>query len=192
MALRDPVVVFDADTNVEAQLVRTLLVDAGIEAFAIDDVSYVGTCAWGTLSGINKPQVFVERGDAERALDFLDTYEDRIRERQTVPADDQFCHHCGEAVEPGAASCAACGQSLDSSDDAEENRSEDHAGPITAEQDGANGVVPHGTPSESLATFRSLKKPLAWMFVICLVGSLLFQVIAAVVDTVGRVMGWSR
>jgi len=155
-------------------------------------VSYVGTCAWGTLSGINKPQVFVERGDAERALSFLDTYEDRIRDRQMVPADNQFCHHCGEPVERGAASCAACGQSLDSSDDAEENRSEDHAGPITAEQDGANGVVTHGTPSESLATFRSLKKPLAWMFVICLAGSLLFQVIAAVVDAVGRVMGWSR
>ena len=73
MALHDPVAVFDADTNVEAQLVRTLLVDAGIEAFAIDDVSYVGTCAWGTLSGINKPQVFVERGDAEKALDALDS-----------------------------------------------------------------------------------------------------------------------
>jgi hypothetical protein len=192
MALRDPVPVFDADTNVEAQLVRTLLVDAGIEAFAIDDVSYVGTCAWGTLSGINKPQVFVERDDAQRALDFLDTYEDRIRERQTVPADNPFCHHCGEPVDPGAASCAACGQSLDSSDDAEEDRSDDHAGSVPAEQDRANGVVPHGTPSENLATFRSLKKPLAWMFVLCLAGSLLFQVIAAVVDAVGTLMGWSR
>jgi hypothetical protein len=192
MALHDPVAVFDADTNVEAQLVRTLLVDAGIEAFAIDDVSYVGTCAWGTLSGINKPQVFVKRGDAERALSFLDTYENRIRERPMVPADGQFCHHCGEPVEPGAEACAACGQSLDLSDDAAENRSDDHAGPVTAEKDGANGVVPHGVPSESLATFRSLKKPLAWMFVICLVGSLLFQVIGAVVDAVGRVMGWSR
>ena len=192
MALRDPVSVFDADTNVEAQLVRTLLVDAGIEAFAIDDVSYVGTCAWGTLSGINKPQVFVERDDAERALDFLDSYEDRIRERQTVPTDDQFCHHCGERIEPGATACAACGQSLDSSDDAEEDRSDDHTGPVTAEQDGANGVVPHEIPSESLATFRSFKKPLAWMFVICLVGSLLFQVITAVVEVVGRLMGGFR
>lgn len=34
MELREPVAVFDADTNLEAQLVRTLLVDAGIEAFA--------------------------------------------------------------------------------------------------------------------------------------------------------------
>lgn len=192
MALRDPVAVFDADTNVEAQLVRTLLVDAGIEAFAIDDVSYVGTCAWGTLSGINKPQVFVERSDAEKALDFLDTYEDGVRDRQTVPAEDQFCHHCGEPIEPGATSCAACGQSLDSSDDAEENRSDDHAGVVTVEQDGANGIVPHGIPGESLATFRSLKKPLAWMVVICLAGTLLFQVITAIVEAVGKVMGWSR
>lgn len=192
MALRDPVAVFDADTNVEAQLVRTLLVDSGIEAFAIEDVSYVGTCAWGTLSGINKPQVFVERDDAERALSFLDTYEDRIRDRQLVPADDQFCHHCGEAIESGAEACAACGQSLDSSDVPDENRSDDYAGAVPAEQDVANGVVPHGVPSESLATFRSLKKPLAWMFVICLVGSLLFQVIAAVVEAVGRVMGSTR
>jgi hypothetical protein len=189
MALRDPVAVFDADTNVEAQLVRTLLIDAGIEAFAIDDVSYVGTCAWGTLSGINKPQVFVERDDAERALDFLDTYEDRIRERHTVAADDPFCHHCGEPVELGAEACAACGRLLDSSADAEEDRSDDHAGSVPAEQDGANGVVPHVTPSRSLATFRSLKKPLAWIFVICLVGSLLFQMIVAVVEAVCRLMG---
>jgi hypothetical protein len=136
--------------------------------------------------------VFVEREDVERALGFLDKYEDRTGERQRVPADDQFCHHCGEAVEPGAEACAACGQSLASSDDAEEDRSNDHAGPITAEQDGANGVVPHGVPSESLATFRSLKKPLAWIFVIWLVGSLLSQLIAAVVEAVDRVMGGSR
>ena len=192
MALRDPVAVFDADTNVEAQLVRTLLVDAGIEAFVIEDVSYVGICVWGTLSGINKPQVWVERADVERALDFLDTYEDRIRERKTVPADDQFCHHCGEPIEPGVATCAACSQSLDSSDDADENRSDDHAGLVTAEQDGANGIVPHGIPRDSLAMFRTLKKPLAWMVVIFLAGSLLFQVITAVVESVCRLMGWFR
>ena len=192
MALRDPVAVFDADTNVEAQLVRTLLVDAGIEAFAIDDVSYVGVCVWGTLSGINKPQVFVERKDAQKALDFLDTYEDRIRERQPVSTDDQFCHHCGEPIEPGTASCAACGQSLDSSGDAAEGRSGDQAGPVTAEQEGANGIVPHGILSDSLATFRALKKPLAWMVVIFVAGSILFQVITAVVEVVGKVMGWTR
>lgn len=38
VALRDPVAVFNADTNVEAQLVRTLLVDAGVEAFVVEDV----------------------------------------------------------------------------------------------------------------------------------------------------------
>lgn len=190
MALRDPVAVFDADTNVEAQLVRTLLVDAGIEAFAIEDVSYVGTCTLGTLSGINKPQVFVEREDAEQALDFLDAYEDRIRERQPAPTDNQFCRHCGEPIEPGAAMCAVCGQALDVSDDAEEDRSDDHAGSVAMEQDGA--IVPHKVPSDSLATFRSFKKPLAWAFVICLAGPLLLQVIAVVMDAVGRLMGWNR
>ena len=191
MALCDPIAVFNADTNVEAQLVRTLLVDAGIEAFAIEDVSYVGTCTLGTLSGINKPQVFVEREDAEKALDFLDTYEDRIRERQPAPrTDDQFCHHCGEAIEPGVSVCAACGQLLDSSDNTEENG--DQAGPVTAEQEGANGIVPHGFPDGGLTGFRAFKKPLAWLFLICVAGPPLFLAIATVVEAVCRMMGWTR
>ena len=68
MALRDPVAVFNADTNVEAHCVRTLLVDAGIGAFVVEDVSYVGTCTLGTLPEINKPQVWVERADAEKGV----------------------------------------------------------------------------------------------------------------------------
>jgi len=111
MALHDPVPVLDADTNLEAQLVRTLLIDAGIEAFAIEDVSYVGTCAWGTLSGINKPQVFVERGNAERALKFLEEYEQRQRESQAGHEGDRSCQSCGEEVRPGDTTCPACGRS---------------------------------------------------------------------------------
>lgn len=111
MPLRDPVAVFAADTNLEAQLVRTLLVDAGIEAFAIEDLSYVGTCAWGTLSGINKPQVFVEREDVERALEFLAEREQRNRQLRADDEAERTCQHCGEEVEPGDMICPACGRS---------------------------------------------------------------------------------
>ncbi|HEV3025768.1 MAG TPA: hypothetical protein VGX76_25015, partial [Pirellulales bacterium] len=61
MALQDPVAVYYAATNAEAQVVRSLLVDAGIEAFAVDDVSVGGTWTLGLIPEIHKPQVWVDR-----------------------------------------------------------------------------------------------------------------------------------
>jgi hypothetical protein len=49
MALQNPVAVYNASSNVEAQLLRSLLAESGIEAFAIDDVSQVGTWVFGLL-----------------------------------------------------------------------------------------------------------------------------------------------
>ena len=70
MALQHPLVVYNAADHVEAHLLCNALVDAGIDAYVIDDVSQVGTSAFGLLPEIHKPQIWVERGDVERAKAF--------------------------------------------------------------------------------------------------------------------------
>ena len=67
MELRDPVAVYNAATNVEAQLIKVLLTEVGIEAFASEDSSLVGYWMFGILPEIHKPQVWVSAKDRERA-----------------------------------------------------------------------------------------------------------------------------
>ena len=47
MDLVSPVPVYNAATNVEAQMVRTFLNNAGIDAYTVEDNSYVGTFSLG-------------------------------------------------------------------------------------------------------------------------------------------------
>jgi hypothetical protein len=187
MALRDPVAVFNADTNVEAQLVRTLLVDAGIEAFVVEDVSYVGTYSLGTLPEINKPQVWVERANAAKAWEFLDGYERRAGEQEKAVTDDRFCYHCGEQVQRGDSTCAACGRSLARPNDAQQNGNDDEptAGVATSGEEEADDHVQQA----GLAGFRKFKKPLAWLFLACLAGPLLLAILGAVLEFVARLAG---
>jgi uncharacterized paraquat-inducible protein A len=83
MALEDPVAVYNAANNVEAQLVKVMLVESGVEAFAIDDVSTVGYWMFGILPVIHKPQVFVNRCDVDRAQPILKEYEAQVAARET-------------------------------------------------------------------------------------------------------------
>jgi hypothetical protein len=188
MVLRDPVAVFNADTNLEAQLVRTLLVDAGIEAFAVEDVSYVGTCAFGTLPEINKPQVWVERADVEKAWKFLDDYEGRVSERKTAHSDSRFCYQCGEQVSGGDSTCAACGQSLGPPDDAQRNESNDAA----REGSGVEEEEPGDVSRAGLAPFRGFKKPLAWLVLLCVAGPVLLAILRALAEFVRSLVGGLR
>ena len=190
MALRDPVAVFNADTNVEAQLVRTLLVDAGVEAFVVEDVSYVGTCALGTLPEINKPQVWVERADAERAWQLLDDYDRRRTEQETAETTDRFCYHCGEPVQPGDAACAACGQTLDPPTDEHEDGSDVGARAAAAVAGGgqADGRVASG----GLAAFRWFVKPLAWVLLAGAAASVLVPILGGLVEFVARLVNGGR
>src|SRR3972149_7906885 len=83
MTLSDPVVVDTARGNVEAQVLRIFLEQEGIEAFAGDDDSIVGLCWFGPMSGIHKPQVWVDRCNADRARILLLQYEDQVRKRHS-------------------------------------------------------------------------------------------------------------
>ena len=90
MALRDPVVVYDAADNMEAHLVRNALLSAGVETFVTEDV---------TLNSELKPHVWVERTDIERAKPIVQEY-DRRNAARRYPTQaglpiDVTCRACG-------------------------------------------------------------------------------------------------
>src|SRR5262245_44663972 len=97
MALRDPVVVYTAASNLDAILACEMLRAADIDAHTVEDVSQVGTWMFGLLPGLHKPQVFVERADIEEAQRLLRAFERRRVEQQlseTVATIDVVCDEC--------------------------------------------------------------------------------------------------
>jgi hypothetical protein len=127
MALRDPVAVYNAANNMEAVLIRDLLVDAGIEAFVTEDFSPVGTWAFGLLPELHKPQVWTDKTDAMRAKPILDDYERSAAERRqsvtdnlaAAPPLEVVCEECGRSSHFPAAQrgsvqkCPHCGAYVD-------------------------------------------------------------------------------
>lgn len=105
MELRDPVAAYTAVSNHEAQLICELLRSAGIPAAAMEDVSGVGLWLGGTLAGIHKPQVWVERSDLRWAEPVLTDYEHRAAERRAAERGER------EAGQPVAVVCEECGKS---------------------------------------------------------------------------------
>jgi len=104
MPLQDPVAVYTARTNTEAQIVRHLLIQSGVEAFAVEDLSVVGLWMGGTIPGVDTPKVWVDRADVERAVPILREYEQRAAERRLAeptsvsagPGVEATCDECGE------------------------------------------------------------------------------------------------
>jgi hypothetical protein len=99
MALRDPVAIYNAATNLDAALLSELLNGAGIEAYAVEDVSLAGQWMFGLLPEIHKPQVWIERGDMAKAKPILEKYEsDHVRSKEGSNADTvaAVCEDCGQ------------------------------------------------------------------------------------------------
>lgn len=128
MALQEPVAVYNAASNIEAQLVRNILNDAGVEAFVTEDVSQVGVWMFGLLPEIHKPQVWVDRSSLDRAKPVLEDYERRSLERQEAdrkkagPTDavmEAECEECGRrsafpsAQKGTVQDCPHCGAYMD-------------------------------------------------------------------------------
>jgi hypothetical protein len=82
MALENPVAVYNAANNIEAHLVKLWLVESGIEAFVLEDLSTAGIWMFGALPEIHKPQVWVSKSDEDRARPILDEYEADLAERK--------------------------------------------------------------------------------------------------------------
>lgn len=162
MALQDPVAVYNAADNNEALFLRDLLEEAGIEAFAVEDLSMIGAMALGWIPELHKPQVWVDKHNVERAVPIIEKYENRSTNREPDDATDVFCYECGERVEPGAASCPACHAVLDWSDESREKGARLLLQP--AERNAEDREAASGKPAVSLDTFRGFKKPLAWFY----------------------------
>jgi hypothetical protein len=126
MGLRDPIPAYNASNNAEAQLLAVMLNDAGVAAFAIDDVSQVGYWMFGVLPEIHKPQVWIERDSIDRAKPILEEYERQLaerREKERNAASDEpidvICEECGEHSQfPGSQNgttqnCPHCGAYVD-------------------------------------------------------------------------------
>src|SRR4051812_42254111 len=105
MSLRDPFAAYNAATYVEAQMVCNALLDAGIEAVVIEDVSGIGWGWAGPSAEVHKPQVWIERADIDRAAPVLTEYERVVAERRaadqatgspTEPPVEVTCEECGK------------------------------------------------------------------------------------------------
>jgi hypothetical protein len=127
MALNDPIAAYNAETNLDAHLVATALREAGLEANVIEDVSTAGLWLGGVVPEIHKPQVWIERADADRAKPVLEDFEHRRAERRRVAADapdiEVLCEECGtKSMFPGnqygsVQNCPHCRAFVDVGDD---------------------------------------------------------------------------
>jgi hypothetical protein len=104
--MRKPIAVYNAATNIEAHAVKLLLVESGVEAFAVDDVSVVGLWAFGTLPEIHKPQVWIDEADLDRAMPILQAYEKQQVARVAAASSSDarlsisvVCEDCGQPSE---------------------------------------------------------------------------------------------
>ena len=127
MALKDPVAVYNAANNLEAQLLRNLLAESGVEAFVTEDISQVGTWVGGLIPELHKPQVWVDRAEMERAKPLLEEYERRsalLRQADSEAAArgeqiDAVCEDCGGRVSfpveqrGSVQQCPLCGEYVD-------------------------------------------------------------------------------
>src|SRR5688572_9636652 len=86
MALRDPVAIYIAATNVDAHLIANALIESGVEATVVEDVSTGGLWMFGLLSQIHKPDIWVERSDTDRARTVLERYEQQATTHRDAPA----------------------------------------------------------------------------------------------------------
>ena len=127
MALQDPIHIYDAENNNDAVLVQMFLERNGIEAFFVDDTPVFTTWMFGTLPGIYRPRIWVDRADAERARALIIEFEQQNRSRDSEQRSDtrdrisvsceecnrtstfpisqrgtvQDCPHCGAYVDVG-------------------------------------------------------------------------------------------
>jgi hypothetical protein len=137
MALKDPIAIFTASSNIRAHALCHVLEQSGIEAHVAEDYSLVGLWVGGTIPGIHSPKVWVDRADAERAAAIIQQDELRQRELQSNPQAhgevvqvQSLCDECGKvasfpAVQRGSVQeCPHCGAYLDVVEDHDGDLSE--------------------------------------------------------------------
>jgi len=107
MPPKDPVVIHDAATPFEAQLVLDDLKSLGIEATVTATVPQDGESA--------RQQIIVDQADEERARKLVESYRPDV-EGDEEPENVVECHSCGQFVDAEETACPSCGKSLSKAD----------------------------------------------------------------------------
>jgi hypothetical protein len=167
---KSPVAIHTPRSNIDAQLITQALINSGINAATVEDISVVGQYALGTLDGIHKPQVFVDEVDVERAKRFIAEYQSVDRSTQIR----EYCYYCGFTFENRNGIdevCPECGENLETKSDTE------------AEQMSASFI------ESKRRTFIGMKKGAAFVFLIPGL-MLLFGVVVAAYEVFREIFGW--
>ena len=100
MSLVDPVNIYAATSNTEAQMVCRLLHGQGIEAFPVEHNSPIGVWWGGILPKIYDAGVYVTRVDEEQALEILRQHKKLESKREDGAGEliETTCEECGEVV----------------------------------------------------------------------------------------------
>src|SRR5215470_10875368 len=107
MAISKPVAVYNAENNVEAQLVCAFLEQNGIEAHPTFDESLVSYWSFGVLPEIHKPQIWVDETNVDSVKLLIVQYENEQRRRRSKDSDaratngaslDVVCEECGKTT----------------------------------------------------------------------------------------------
>ena len=99
MELRKPVVIYNAETNLQAHLIAAMLADCDIPGYVVEDQSGVSLWMMGTITQFHQPQIWVEESAAKRAAELIRVFEKRNTARgRVVASGDQLqtvCEDCG-------------------------------------------------------------------------------------------------
>lgn len=133
MEMEDPVAVYNAKSDAEAQLLEQLLKDAGIDATIVEDQSVAGLFADGAITHLPSPQVVVARADAERTAEVLlqfDQARQQLQSQARANAELTFvtavCEECGQSstftgtLVGSVQDCPHCGKFMDVAADGED------------------------------------------------------------------------
>lgn len=126
MDFQKPVIVYTAETNVEAHMIVNMLHANGVQAYAVEDQSGVSIWGFGTISQYHKPNIWVDEMTRQKAAALIREFEQIKRARRDPargPAEIQVqCERCGEAtffprsLDGTTQECAHCGAYLDVGD----------------------------------------------------------------------------
>lgn len=126
MELEDPVSVYNAKSDAEAQMLGQMLNEAGIDAKILEDHSVAGLFADGAVAHLPSPQVVVARADAERTAEILlqfDQARQQLQSQARANAELTFvtavCEECGQSstftgtLVGSVQDCPHCGKFMD-------------------------------------------------------------------------------
>ncbi len=101
MELKNPIVAYVAEGNIEAHSIVDWLRSNGVGAYAVEDNSGASLWAFGRISQFHKPKVWIDEPDADKAKGLLDQFEKRKRARHAdidaSPSIASKCEECGES-----------------------------------------------------------------------------------------------